>query len=327
MARAGRRGAVGTREDAVRLAVIGASGFVGQHVVQLLLARDDVDRLCLMDKVAGPLAGKGRADGRVTVLRAGLEEPDARARLLDEADRFIVLSGILGGGAEADPALARRVNVDATLDLLQELAAAPGRARVVFASTIAVLGNALPDPTGDDAPFNPVMLYGAQKLMMEIALANYSERGQLDGLSLRPSGIMARDGVDAALKTAFMSRLFHAIRRGEDIVLPVGPEHRTWLTSVGTVAANFVHAAVMPTGGMATADRSMTLPALCLSFGALIEALRRRYPDSPSRVSFAPDAEIVRLFGDFPAIETPRADRLGFARDRDADDLVQNSMS
>lgn len=306
----------------MKVAVIGASGFVGQRVVRLLLERHDVETLWLMDKARGP----DPQDGRIRVLNAGLEDAAARAELVAGADRFIVLSGILGGGAEADPALARRVNVDATLDLFQDLAAAPGRARVVFASTIAVLGNALPDPTGDEAPTNPVMLYGAQKLMMEIALANYSERGQLDGLSLRPSGVMARDGVDAALKTAFMSRLFHAIGRGEDITLPVGPEHRSWFTSLGTVAANFVHGVTLATDGLPTPERSMTLPALCLSFGELIAALRRRYPQSPSQVSFAPDPDIVRLFGEFPELRTPRADALGFGRDRDADDLVKNSM-
>lgn len=167
------------------------------------------------------------------------------------------------------------------------------------------------------------MVYGAQKLMMEVALSNFARKGWLDAVSLRPSGVMARDGADAALKTAFMSRLFWCVRRREDIVLPVAPESRTWLTSVDIVARNFVHAAMLPEIGP---DRAFTLPALSLTFGELVEALRRRFPDSPSMVDFAPDAEIVSLFGSYPDLKTDIADGLGFVRDENADALVANAF-
>ena len=247
-----------------------------------------------------------------------------REATLDDADAVILLAAVLGGAAESNYALARRVNVDAPLNLFEHLRARAPHTRVVFASTIAVYSDPMPDPVTDTTPLGPTMIYGAQKLMMEVALSNFAVRGWVDGVSLRPSGVMARDGADVALKSAFMSQLFWRMKRGEDITLPVAPESRTWMTSIETVARNFIHAAKLPEIG---ASRAFTLPALSLTFGELVEALRRRFPESPSKIDFAPDPGIVALFGSYPRLETPTADRLGFHRDADADALVENALS
>lgn len=299
----------------MRLAIIGAGGFVGQRVATLAAQR--VTSLVLND--LGPLPRIAGA----TAVRGSFADPAVRAQVCDRVDAVIHLAAVLGGAAEADPALARRVNVDATLDLLDHLRVRNPATRVVFASTIAVFGKPMPDPVTDATPTAPSMLYGAQKLMIEVALAHLARRGWLDGISLRPSGVMARDGADSGLKSAFMSRLFWCVARGEDITLPVAQDSRTWLTSIDTVAANFLHAALTPTLG---ADRALTLPALSLTFGELVAALRRRFPDSPSRISFAPDPALVALFGSYPRLETPGAEALGFHRDSDADALVRAAM-
>jgi len=304
----------------MKVAVIGAGGFVGQKVAALLTEDASVGGISLLDRVEfSHPQRKG-----ITATVGDFADPATRAKVLEGADKVILLAAILGGAAEADYALARQVNVDATLDLFEHLRDTDPATRVVFASTIAVFAKPLPDPVTDTTPTGPTMVYGAQKLMMEVALSNFAAKGWLDGVSLRPSGVMARDGADARLKTAFMSRLFWCVKRGEDIELPVAPDSRTWLTSIDAVARNFIHAAMLPELG---ADRAFTLPALSLTFGELVEALKRRFPDSPSRITFVPDPDIVALFGSYPRLETKTADRLGFSRDRDADDLVANAMT
>lgn len=303
----------------MRIAVIGAGGFVGQRVARLLAADPGIASISLVDRV--PFAAP--QDGRVACHTGDFADPSLRAAAIRGADAVIHLAAILGGAAEADYALARTVNVDATLDLFEALRDANPATRMVFASTISVFAKPLPDPVTDAAPTGPTMVYGAQKLMMEVALANFAARGWLDGVSLRPSGVMARDGADAGLKTAFMSRLFWCVARGEDIVLPASEDSRTWLTSIDAVARNFLHAAKLGTIGP---DRAFTLPALSLTFGELVAALRRRFPASRSRIAFAPDPEIVALFGSYPTLETATADRLGFLRDADADALVAGAM-
>ncbi|UJW87468.1 SDR family oxidoreductase [Devosia sp. SL43] len=304
----------------MKVAVVGAGGFVGQRVARRLAAMQEFTQIALLDQMAFPHPD----DPRITQTMGDLADPVVRNQVLAGADKVIVLAAILGGAAEADYSLARKVNLDGTLDLFEHLRDQSAATRVVFASTIAVYAKPLPDPVTDATPTGPTMVYGAQKLMMEVALSNFAAKGWLDGVSLRPSGVMARDGADAALKTAFMSRLFWCVKRGEDIVLPVAPDSRTWLTSVDTVAGNFVHAAMLPEIGPV---RAFTLPALSLTFGELVAALRRRFPDSPSRVRFDPDPETVALFGSYPQIITRTADQLGFARDADADTLVAQAMT
>lgn len=299
----------------MRLAIIGAGGFVGRRVAALAAAQG----LELVLNDLGPLPDIAVA----AQVQGSFADAQVRARVCDGVDAVIHLAAILGGAAESDPALARRVNVDATLDLFDHLRAQNPGTRVVFASTIAVFGKPMPDPVTDATPTAPSMLYGAQKLMIEVALSHLARRGWLDGISLRPSGVMARDGADAGLKSAFLSRLFWCVARGEDITLPVAEDSRTWLTSIDTVAANFLHAATAPDLGP---DRALTLPALSLTFGELVAALRRRFPASPSRITFAPDPATVALFGSYPRLETAGADALGFHRDADADALVRASM-
>ena len=300
--------------------VIGAGGFVGAHVARILSTSPSIDSLSLLDRSPFPAP----AGPRLSTLVGDFADPAIRDAALAGVDAVILLAAILGGQAEADYALARRVNVDATLDLFERLRERAPRTRLVFASTIAVYSKPMPDPVTDATPLGPAMVYGAQKLMMEVALSNFAARGWLDGVSLRPSGVMARDGSDAALKSAFMSRLFWCMKRGEDIALPVAPESRTWMTSIETVAQNFVHAAMLPEIGPV---RAFTLPALSLTFGELVESLRRRFPESRSKITFAPDPETVALFGSYPGIETAVADRLGFRRDKTADALVANALA
>lgn len=306
----------------MKIAVVGAGGFVGTQVVKILQKTEAIDQIALVDRASLPkTVDEGAA--KVETYVGDFSDPAIRDAAYGGADAVIFLAAILGGAAEANYALARSVNVDATLDLIEHLRDTASTTRFVFASTIATYSKPLPDPVTDGTPLGPTMVYGAQKLMMEVALSNFATKGWLDAVSLRPSGVMARDGADAALKTAFMSRLFWCVKRGDDITLPVGQDSRTWLASVGNVAENFVHGALLPELGP---TRAFTLPALALTFGELAEALKRSFPDSPSKITFAPDPETVALFGSYPRLTTETANRLGFTRDADADALVQNSM-
>lgn len=301
----------------MKVAVIGAAGFIGQQVVAHLSACPQVTQISALDRAVVPDLNK------VAAYQGDFSDPVLRAAALDGVDAVICLASILGGAAEADYALARRINVDATLDLIEYLRdTAPGK-RFVFASTVAAYGQPFPSRITDQTALNPHMVYGAQKVMLEVALSNFAARGWLDAVSLRPAGIVARDGVDAALKSAFMSRVFHAVRRGEDITLPVSADSTTWLSSVDNVARNFVHAALLPDLGP---WRAFTLPTLRVSFDPLVQALFRHFPDSRARVSFEPQQESIRLFGQYPAIETAIADGLGFSRDTDVDALVASAF-
>jgi naringenin degradation protein FdeJ len=305
----------------MKVAIIGAGGFIGRCLTEKFLNTEGLRSLSLLDTAEFTAVD----DPHIVQFIGDIGDADTRARVLEGADKIVVLAAILGGAAEANYQLARTVNVDAMLDLFEHVRDHLPKSRLVFASTIAVYATPLPEVVTDRTPLGPTMVYGAQKLMMEVALSNFHRRGWVDGISLRPSGVMARDGADARLKSAFMSRMFYAVKRGEDIELPVAADSTTWLTSIDTIADNFLHACRLDPAAIG-AERAITLPALRLSFSELTEALFRKFPDSKAHVTYRPDPEIVALFGSYPELKTEIADQLGFTRDGDADALVTHAF-
>jgi nucleoside-diphosphate-sugar epimerase len=133
------------------------------------------------------------ASRRARVVAGDLGDAAVRADALSEGcDAVIHLATVPGGAAEADPAASRRINVDAMYDLLLEAAAAGSVPRFAYASSIAVFGDPFPPQVDDATPLVPKMIYGGHKAMMEHAVAMFTARGLIEGISLRLPGILAR---------------------------------------------------------------------------------------------------------------------------------------
>jgi len=299
--------------------ITGAGGFVGRALVRALLA--DGANVVAIDTQAG-----GIPDG-ARVVAGDLGDRAVRdAALAEGCDALIHLATVPGGAAEADPAASRRINIDAMYDLLLEAGAAGHCPRVVYASSIAVFGDPLPDHVDDLTPLAPKMIYGGHKAMMEHAVAMFSHRGLIDGVTLRLPGILARPKGPSGMKSAFMSDLFHALRAGEAFTCPVSPGATIWAESVTACAANFrraltIDSVLLPVG------RAVTLPAQRVAMGALAAEIARRCGASPDLVRYVPDAALEAAFGAQPPLATPAAERAGFAHDGDLANLVANALA
>lgn len=290
-----------------RLLITGAGGFLGQAMVSAALAHPQISAV-----IASDVQSITRRHPKLSVLTCSLADPRLH-HAAKQADAVIHLAGILGKAAEDDPDLAEAVNVTASLDLM---AACCRETRFVFASSIAVLGE-----TRDQRA--PVMIYGAHKARVEIALEEASAQGRIDAISLRPGGIVARPRQATTLKSAFLSDMFWAVRDGVDMIVPVSATATTALASVRVVAEQFLKTCLIPDLG---AQRSLTLPMLRVTFGDLLAALHAAFPDSPSQVTFAPDATMMRLFGQAPDYDFHAADKLGLCPDRDVATLITNAL-
>jgi GDP-4-dehydro-6-deoxy-D-mannose reductase len=129
--------------------VTGPGGFVGVHLRTELGRRflpfggDVLDRDALRQAVR---------DGR----------PDAVVHLAAESSVAASWQDGLG---------TFRVNVEGTVNVLEAVGAEAPEARVLFASTAEVYGNARRSPTPEDEPPRPVSPYGASKAAAELACA------------------------------------------------------------------------------------------------------------------------------------------------------------
>ena len=147
----------------MKVAVTGATGFVGRHLVRALVERgDDVAALVRSPAKAEDLRARG-----CRLVEGGLEDAAARGTLLAGAEVVYHVAGLV-----AAPSLAefRRVNRDAAAFLARDAAEA-FVSRFLLVSSLAVTG---PAPRGrsldESSGPGPVTLYGRSKQEGEAAV-------------------------------------------------------------------------------------------------------------------------------------------------------------
>jgi nucleoside-diphosphate-sugar epimerase len=310
------------------VAVTGAGGFVGRHLVRQLdrrgsLGGRDIARILAVDTdLPAP------ASARVETLRGNITSAAVCGALVDRGpDVVFHLAAIPGGAVAADPALGWRVNVEASVKLMDALAQQRRGARFVAASSIAVFGVPLPSGHVDDDTLPlPTMTYGTHKLIVEAALADFTRRGLIDGVALRLPGIVARPPQKSGHLSAYMSNIFHALAAGESFTAPVSRQARSWFMSLPCCVDNLIHAAELSPGKLGS-RRAFTLPALHLSMEELVAGLAAHFGEAvKDRVTYAPDAALEAQFGAYPLLRTPIADAMGFRHDGDATALVARAL-
>ncbi len=146
------------------VAVTGASGFLGSHVCDVLLAAGVPVRAAVRATSSHRwLAGKDLA-----LVETVLDEPASLEALLDGCRGVVHCAGVV----MADEATYRRVNTDGTAALLAAARRTGSVASFVLISSLAAGGPAgLDHPRDETMPDRPVSGYGRSKLAAEALLA------------------------------------------------------------------------------------------------------------------------------------------------------------
>ena len=166
-------------------------------------------------------------DPRLELRTGDITRPGVLLDLLRPGyDAVYHLAAVVSGAAEADIDLGYAVNLDGTRHLLDAVRAFAGKPRLVFASSCAVFGGALPEVVQDDTPLTPQTSYGAQKAMGELLVADFHRKGFLDGRSLRLPTICVRPGKPNKAASTWASSIFREPLAGQEAVCPVGPRRR-----------------------------------------------------------------------------------------------------
>jgi len=314
----------------VRVLVTGADGFIGRTLVERLLqaaAPLGLSKLILLDQRFEQRA----QDPRVQQLAGDIAGPTLLRRALADGVQFVFhLASVPGGQAERDHALGQRVNLGATLELFSQLREQARPPVVVFASSIAVYGARLPAVMDESTQSAPHLSYGAQKVIGEVLLRDFSRRGWIDGRALRLPGVVARPrapaGQTSGLMSAYMSEVMHALAAGEPFVCPVSEQAVSWWMSAACCVDNLLHAAALPSTQV-NEQRTWVLPVLRFTMAQLVDALARRFGDDRRAfVRYAPDAALEAAFGRYPELRTPLAQSVGFTSDGNIDALVGNAL-
>jgi nucleoside-diphosphate-sugar epimerase len=311
----------------MRIVITGGCGFLGRRLALLLLdkggALGRIDELVLFDNA--PSALPLPDDRRVRVVTGDIaDRPTVQRLITPGTDAVFHLAAIVSGQAEADTNLGYRVNLDGTravLDACRALGTAP---RVVFASSLAVYGGALPPAVGDDTALTPQSSYGTQKAIGELLINDYSRKGFIDGRALRLPTVVVRPGLPNRAASTFASSMIREPLTGKDAVCPVSPETVMALASPRRVVASLAHALDID-GGALGQNRVLQLPGYSVSVGDMAQALKRAGGATAyARLAWRPDPAIQAIVGSWPAALTaPRAEALGFKPDAGIDEAVQ----
>ena len=307
----------------MRVVITGGCGFLGQRVALQLLARGDVDELVLFDNA--PPALPLPDNKRLSVVTGDIADREAVRRVISPGTHSVFhLAAVVSGQAEADTDLGYRVNLDGTravLDACRVLGTCP---RVVFASSLAVYGGALPPAVGDDTPLTPQTSYGSQKAIGELLVNDYSRKGFVDGRAVRLPTVVVRPGRPNRAASTFASSMIREPLAGREAVCPVSPDTIMALASPRRVVADLLHAHDLPADAFA-ASRSLQLPGFSVAVGEMAAAVRRAGGDTAyARIHWEPDPQIQQIISGWPQVlRAPRAEALGFTADSGIDEAVQ----
>jgi nucleoside-diphosphate-sugar epimerase len=311
--------------------ITGGAGFLGKALAARLLQRGQlsaasghdqpIDEITLTDMVRAD----GFDDRRVTQVVGDLADRTLLERVITPDTAAIFhLAAVVSGQAEADFDLGMRVNLDGTRVLLEVCRAAGHRPRVVFASSVAVYGGALPEVVLESTPLTPQTSYGTQKAIAELLVADYTRKGFVDGRALRLPTVTVRPGKPNAAASSFASGIIREPVNGEESVCPVERSTRMWVISPDSAVGGLIYAHDLPAERLGF-QRSISLPGLSVTVGEMAAALERvAGAEAAARIRWQPDPRITRLVDTWPGmLDASRARELGFPHDENFDAIVR----
>jgi UDP-glucose 4-epimerase len=200
----------------MKAVVVGASGFIGSHLVEALL-HEGFQVQALARNLPGLISPEAQAHPELTLLPLDMGDSAGLEQAVLGADLVVHLaSGSLPQSSNRDPQLDVQVNLLGALNVL-EAARRGGVGRVVVVSSGGtVYGVPQQVPIREDHATDPLCSYGITKLAIEKYVALYRQLHGLDGLVIRvanPYGERQRLEASQGVVPVFLGRAL----RGEPL--------------------------------------------------------------------------------------------------------------
>jgi UDP-glucose 4-epimerase len=161
-----------------RVLVTGGAGFVGSHIVDLLVDAGCAEIVVVDNMVRGRpenLASAMSAPGKIEVVDGDIRNTQLMADLIDGTDTVFHQAALRITHCAAEPRAALDVMINATFDLVEQCQKA-GVRKIVMASSASVYGMAEAFPTTErHHPYNNRTLYGAAKTFGEGLLRSFND--------------------------------------------------------------------------------------------------------------------------------------------------------
>ena len=164
-----------------KIVVTGGAGFIGSHVVKILL--DKGHKVVVLDNLSA--SQKDAVDKRAQLIIGDIKDSKSSRAALKDADAVIHLAGlIIVPESVKDPIKYCENNVIGTVSFLESMRKEDVK-KIIFSSSACVYGNPQKLPIKEDAPVNPDNPYGASKASIEAFLQSYHAVFGFDVVILR----------------------------------------------------------------------------------------------------------------------------------------------
>lgn len=205
----------------MRIAVTGATGFIGRYIVKHLTDLGHATRCwyrSMSDRSGFDVPGFEIPANSIAWVSGQLDDTSSASALVADCDAVVHAALFRPGegfrGAEGDLVDFVRQNVLGTVRLI-ESARAAGVERFIQISTCAVHEKILDDRPLDEAhPLWPLSHYGAHKAAIEAFVASYGLGDGYEICALRPTGVY---GLAHPAETSKWFPLVKAVVRGETV--------------------------------------------------------------------------------------------------------------
>jgi nucleoside-diphosphate-sugar epimerase len=196
--------------------ITGARGYVGHA-----LARRFAEAGCalrLVSRTAGAMSMDG---GRsLNYVPANLARDEAWSDLLDGAEAVVHLSSRTDlRAAEADPAEDERINIEPIHALIRAAGRLSVAPRVVFASTVTIVGAQPANPVDETAPNRPCSVYDCHKLAGETLLREATGAGVLRAASLRLPNVYGYGQSSVNANRGILNAMMRRAASGETLTI------------------------------------------------------------------------------------------------------------
>jgi nucleoside-diphosphate-sugar epimerase len=221
-----------------RIVITGARGYIGTALAKRLTDAGYALRLVSRTSDAPRMATECAM--KIEYVQADLRDVGAWSELMADAGAIVHLSSRTDlRAAEADAAGDDNINIEPVRSLIDAAGHFGARPKVIFASTVTIVGNQHENPVDERTPDRPCSVYDRHKLACEAILREATARGQLRACSLRLSNVYGYGQASINSNRGILNVMLNRATRGEALTLFGDGQYVRDFIHLGDVAEAF----------------------------------------------------------------------------------------
>ena len=191
-----------------RILVTGSTGQIGSELTVELRKRYGADNVVAAGHTKRP-SKEFKDAGPFEVLDTSNKDQLTKVVELYDIDTVFHLAAVLSAVGEQNPQLAWKVNLDGLMNVL-ELAKTKAISKIFWPSSIAVYGPGVPRiQVPQEAPLNPITMYGITKAGGELLCNYYHQKYGVDVRCVRYPGIISSETLPGGGTTDYSVAMFY----------------------------------------------------------------------------------------------------------------------